>query len=94
MPETAPTGNPVFDYRAGFRAAAAALQRWLVRLGLFAAILSCVALVVGRAGTLTRETAAWGLLAGLAIAMAGILWGFLWRRKLRQDFQREFGPKN
>jgi hypothetical protein len=65
-----------------------------VRFGLLTAFLGSVALIVGPVAALTRETAAWGALAGFVVALAGILWGFLWRRKLRQDFQKEFGPNS
>lgn len=93
MPESAPTGNPVFDYRAGFRRKASAIQNGLLLggLGLFVAwsILFFSQLEAEYRGGILA-----GMCTSLIAIMSGIVWGFLWRRKLRQDFQREFGPKN
>ncbi|MCW8130443.1 MAG: hypothetical protein KIS92_08860 [Planctomycetota bacterium] len=87
------TGNPIFDFRAGFRVTAAAAQRWLTRLGLIVAALSVIAWIVGRVGTLTSERAWIGVLSGVALVLSGVAWGYYWRWKLREDFRKTYGPK-
>lgn len=91
MARVTDTGNPIFDFRAGFRRTAAAAQRWLWRLGLIVIGLSLVAAIAGQVATLTRATAWYGVLAGAGLAGAGIAWGYYWRWRVREDFKRAYG---
>ena len=88
------TGNPVFDYRAGFRRAAGAVQRLLLRAGLLVILISLPPALAGGMGLVTEAAALWSLGLGLLLAGAGLLWGFGWRRWLRLAFQRAYGPTN
>jgi hypothetical protein len=88
MAATPETGNPVFDYRASFRRRAAAAQSLLIGFGLFGFVV---------AGTLWIATTAvpcrWSgsaALAGLLSVIAGLIWGFYWRNKMRGEFQQKF----
>ena len=88
------TGNPVFDYRAGFRRAAGAVQRLLLQAGLLVILISLPPALAGGMGPVTQAAALWSLGLGLVLTGAGLLWGFGWRRWLRLAFQREYGPSN
>jgi hypothetical protein len=89
-----PTGNPVFDYKAGFRAFAQSLQRVLCFSG---GMLLIVAGLIGRfikfADAGWNLTLRWAPVLGLALIVISTVWGYAWRSKLRSDFQREYGPK-
>ncbi|MBI3830678.1 MAG: hypothetical protein HY291_14245 [Planctomycetes bacterium] len=93
MSDPEPTGNPIFDFRAGFRRKASAVQNGLMLggLGLFAA---WSILFFSRLQGEYRDGILAGMCTSLIAMLSGIVWGFLWRRKLRQDFQRAFGPKS
>jgi len=85
------TGNPVFDYRAGFRRRAHALQNVLMQVGLLQMMAGGVAALF-----LDEKLQAALLIAsacGAGFVFAGIAWGFYWRNKLRADFRAQFGPK-
>ncbi|HYF50397.1 MAG TPA: hypothetical protein VEJ63_13390 [Planctomycetota bacterium] len=92
MSEPEATGNPVFDYKAGYRRSAAALQKWLLLLGL------ALFLIAGNMA-LWAQTRSFLLICagvsafGLLLFVAGIAWGFHWRKKLRAEFRREYGPE-
>ena len=87
------TGNPVFDFQAGRRRLAAAVQRWLFRMGLAVAACGGLAWAIGRVGWLTRASSGYAVLAGLAFCLLGVAWGFFWRRRLRTAFRRAYGPQ-
>lgn len=82
------TGNPVFDYRAIFRRRAASAQ--------FALTLAGVVLLISAAGCglagLSRNTCVYAGAAGTAAMVAGLAWGLYWRRALRAEFRRLYGP--
>ncbi|MCZ7644672.1 MAG: hypothetical protein M5U26_05200 [Planctomycetota bacterium] len=81
-----PTGNPVFDYRAGFRRSAAGVQKLLLSGGL-------LALLAGAGCALpaaSRAFSIWIALGGLVLLAAGVAWGFLWRRALREGFRKTY----
>ena len=92
MIEPEPTGNPVFDYRAAQRRSAAALQKWLLLLGLALFLISGNMALWAQTETF-RWTCAGMSAAGMLVFFAGVVWGFRWREKLRADFRREYGPK-
>jgi len=92
MTEPQPTGNPVFDYKAAYRRSSAAIQKWLLLLGL------ALFLIAGNmalwAQTESFRQICGGVSAlGLLLFCGGIAWGFFWRKKLRADFRREYGPE-
>ena len=72
-----PTGNPVFDFKAGFRAKAATLQSVLFYGG-----------VTAEASDGFNDTHLF-LLVGLVLIVISVIWGYAWRSKLRDDFRRE-----
>ena len=93
MPEnSASTGNPVFDFKSGFRTRAQSIQRVLFLSG-------CLEIAAGIASRFVVPESAemaqalrWAPLLGCASLVASALWGFMWRSMLRRDFQRTFGP--
>lgn len=87
-----PTGNPVFDFRAGFRARAEKIQRALIGGGV-ALFLACgFAFLFAGISERLRCIAGWASLSGVLLCVLGIAWGFYWRKKLRADFRKQFGP--
>jgi len=92
-PAPGETGNPVFDLRAGFRRAAGFAQRALILPGLLLALLGGLTWLCARGGCDGPRVAAWGFLAGAALLLGGVAWGFLWRGWLRREFQKTHGPK-
>jgi hypothetical protein len=99
-------GNPVFEFRAGFRRGAASLQRILVSAGLMACLLPAVlwlaAAVVDLRPWFAERFALnlyWRLAyvnralfwSGLVLLPLGCLWGFGWRLWLRSAFRRRYG---
>ncbi|HYG76287.1 MAG TPA: hypothetical protein VEK08_14880 [Planctomycetota bacterium] len=85
------TGNPVFDFRAAHRQRANALQNALLKLGLLHCAVSIVLLLITNAKA--QALAPVAAIAGALLIFSGVAWGFYWRKKLRADFRREFGPK-
>ncbi len=85
-----PTGNPVFDYKAGFRTTAQSIQRILLLSG----ALHIAAGIVARFVTFENESLEQALryapVLGLALIVGSGVWGYRWRSQLRADFQREF----
>ena len=88
MADPLETGNPVFDYRAKFRVRANRWQRILIVTGIelivvYLVLLSFVPVVIG-----------WVFgLAGVGLLTAGILWGFYWRRMIRDEFRQKYGDQ-
>ena len=84
-----PTGNPVFDYRASFRAKASRLQSLLILGGLALFFFGGIAF---SACTVERLRFAAGVasLAGLFLFILGLAWGFHWRNKVRTEFRKHF----
>lgn len=87
MAENTNTGNPVFDYRADYRARASLIQKWILLAG---AALLPVALVLW---IFKEPCIAWGIAgaAGAACLATGTAWGFYWRRKIRSEFRQKYG---
>lgn len=90
MTEQNPTGNPVFDYRAGFRTSAAKIQRALILGGLLAFIACGAAALFGDVTPRLRLCTAIASIGGLALMFGGFAWGFYWRRKLRNEFREKY----
>jgi len=82
------TGNPVFDYRASFRAKAGKVQRVLILGGLALFFICGMAFLCGWTGEFSRLAAGLGSLGGLVFCALGIAWGFNWRNKIRREFRR------
>ena len=93
MAEPGNTGNPVFDFRANFRRAASAVQNGLMLGGLALFAFWGILYIPESLGGAFRDLFLFGMCIGCFSFLAGIAWGFLWRRKLRRDFQSAFGPK-
>ena len=87
MLEEQQTGNPVFDYRASFRAKANRLQRLLILGGLSLFFACGIAFPVCSGGAL-RVAAGLASLAGLLLFALGLAWGFYWRNRIRSEFRR------
>lgn len=86
------TGNPVFDYRASFRAGAGQVQRAL-SVGGLALFAACgIAFLFGQTSERLRFAAGLTSLAGLVACGLGIAWGFYWRKSIRAEFRRQYGP--
>jgi hypothetical protein len=81
------TGNPVFDYRAPFRAAAARLQNRLICNGLVLFVVAGIIFIFVESTSLVRLIAGIASLFGLGLSVAGIAWGFYWRNKIRAEFR-------
>ena len=80
------TGNPVFDYRAKFRARAYWVQRKLMGLGVLGALGGAALLLFS-----SRMMAALACMGtGLLLLASGIVWGFHWRKKLRAEFAQKY----
>jgi hypothetical protein len=88
------TGNPVFDYRASFRAGAQAVQRALILGGLLLFVACGLGYLFG--DLTARVHCAAGILSasGFVLFLAGVAWGFYWRHKMRADFRIAFGPRS
>ena len=87
-----PTGNPVFDYRAGFRARARKLQHVLISAGLALFSFCGGAFLFGDITERLRCIAGWVSLAGIMLCVLGVVWGIYWRKKLRAEFSKVYGP--
>ena len=85
------TGNPVFDYRSGFRRIAGIVQRILIRLGALIAAVCGGAYLLGGAGPVSGTLVGWMFIAGVLAVAAGLAWGLLWRGRLRTDFREKHG---
>ena len=81
------TGNPVFDYRAGFRRVAGAIQRWSGWVGIVCLLLGACSWLSAPGGAL-RRAAVWELAIGAGLAALSIIWGFLWTGWLRAGFRK------
>ena len=87
------TGNPVFDYRASFRARANRLQSLLI-LGGLALFFACgTAYLFGWSSERLRYAAGLASLAGVLFCLLGIAWGFHWRNRVRAEFRKLQGPR-
>ena len=93
MSEQQPTGNPVFDYRADFRAFALKLQRALLLGGAVVFVVCAVMRLLRPLGDSLCMATALGSAAGLALLGGGVAWGFYWRRKIRREFRERYGPE-
>jgi hypothetical protein len=80
------TGNPVFDYRSGYRKSAAEIQRVMIRLGLLQLFVGAAIYAYNR-----RPVMAYFGIMGMVLLLAGVVYGFYWRRKIRNEFRIEFG---
>lgn len=87
--------NPVFDYRADFRALANRIQKWLLLSGLMLSLIGAFGLLFARPSEgpyclpcLLKVSAA----VGVFLFASGIAWGFHWRKKIRAEFRTKFGP--
>jgi hypothetical protein len=85
--------NPVFAYRAGFRRAAAIIQRWSMLIGFACLLVGSATWLVAVEGSRTQRAGGWQCLIGLVLIVAGILWGLWWRGHLREAFRKEFGER-
>ncbi|MGD0089106.1 MAG: hypothetical protein ABSE73_04240 [Planctomycetota bacterium] len=94
MTDEKTTGNPVFDYRASFRAKADRVQRVLILGGLALFFVCGMAFLCEWANEHWRLAAALGGLAGLCCCALGIAWGFYWRNRIRREFREHFGTAN
>jgi hypothetical protein len=90
--ETGTTGNPVFDFRAGFRTRADLFQRFLLGAGLGLLIVGGGVIPFFFPAESRLSIALAGVLGGVALLFAGIAWGFYWRRRLRDEFRKQYGP--
>jgi hypothetical protein len=87
------TGNPIFDYRAGFRKTAEKIQRVLISGGLLL-FLSCgIAFLFAKLADQARMIIGIASVAGIVLVICGVSWAFYWRKKLRAEFCEKFGPK-
>ena len=84
-----PTGNPVFDFKAGFRSKAATLQRVFFFDGIIALIVGVALRAFSFENILLILLSRWLPLAGLLLIAIALIWGFAWRSKLRDDFRRD-----
>jgi hypothetical protein len=82
------TGNPVFDFRAEFRRRAATAQFVLTLGGMVLLIGSGVC----RLAHFFPQECVYGAAGGMVSLCSGVAWGFYWRRSVRADFRRLFGP--
>ena len=73
--------NQVFETLAGFRAAAGHVQKWLTLVGVFGSL----ACVVAAACDLVP---AWTIPAAAGLVLAGVIWGFAWRRRVERAVWR------
>ena len=87
MADERTTGNPVFDYRASFRAKADKVQRVLIVGGLALLFICGIAFWCGRTSECLRLAAGLGSLGGLVLCALGIAWGVSWRKKIRREFR-------
>lgn len=85
--------NPVFTYRAGFRRTAGIVQRWSVLIGFASLLVGSTTWLVAVEGSRAQRAGGWQCLIGLGLIVAGILWGFWWRGRLRAEFRKEFGER-
>jgi hypothetical protein len=92
MADDKPTGNPVFDYRAGFRARADRVQRALIVGGLFLSVVCGVVFLFADPADSWRRITAYATLACAVLCLLGIAWGFYWRSKIRSEFRALYGP--
>src|SRR5579862_5913458 len=85
-----PTGNPVFDFKAGFRAKAQSLQRISFCSGILLIVAGIAARFISIKDAALAATLRWSPGLGAAVIVLSVVWGYLWRSKLRRDFRREF----
>jgi hypothetical protein len=85
------TGNPVFDYRAGFRRVAGAIQRWTGWAGIVCVLLGACTWLSAPGGGLVRRAAVWELAVGSGLVLFSVAWAFLWRGRLRSGFRKRWG---
>lgn len=85
------TGNPVFDYRASDRRAADTKQALLLKAGALLFLGGGIASIFVAKDL--RPVSCWTATAGLVLIIAGIAWGFYWRKRMRAEFREKFGPK-
>jgi hypothetical protein len=85
------TGNPVFDFKAGFRTTAQSIQRVLFLIGTIELVAGFAARLIAVENEDVKLALRYAPLLGLASLLASGVWGFVWRSKLRSDFQAAFG---
>ncbi len=90
-----PSNNPVFDYRAGFRAIANRVQKWMLLGGLLLSLIGTFGLLVAKPSDgpyCLPCVLKISIALGAFLFVAGIAWGFYWRKKIRDEFRAKFGP--
>jgi len=87
---TRPSGNPVFDFKAGFRAAAQSIQRILLWNGVFILAVCLAAQFVPLKNLPLKLTFQYGPLLGLGSIVLSTLWGLGWRGYVRDEFRKRF----
>ena len=85
------TGNPVFDYKAGFRRTAQSVQRILLLSGILLMAVGIAGRFVALENVAFKLTLRYAPLLGIGLVVLSGVWGFAWRNKLRTDFRREYG---
>lgn len=87
--------NPVFQYRAGFRSLANSVQKWLILGGLALSFIGTFGLLfanLSQGAFCIPCTLKILIILGGVSFIAGIAWGFYWRKKIRDEFRAKFGP--
>lgn len=93
MLESSATGNPVFDYRADYRARAQTTQWILIRIGLLLVIAGIGAYCFRLLPFVRDLHLLFAIGMGLSLLLVGMHYAGRWRENLRADFQREYGPR-
>ena len=84
------TGNPVFDYKAGFRVFAQSAQRVLFGSGAMLIVGGLAARFFSVKNPALEKTLAYAPWMGIALIALSCAWAFWWRKKLRRDFRRDY----
>jgi hypothetical protein len=84
------TGNPVFDYKAGFRRVSQSVQRILWLSGCLLIVSGMASLPFTPPNRAMQMTLRYAPLMGLALLLASGVWAYWWRAKLRADFRKEY----
>jgi len=92
MPEKNETGNPVFDYRAGFRSVAATVQNGLIFFGAALGVIAGALYVFASPQHPQRPVMGVAAVLGISLVCAGIGWGLYWPRPIRAKFRETYGP--
>lgn len=92
MPEN-PIGNPVFDFQAEHRVRAAKIQKYATLCGLSLLALGCGGVLIANTSERLRLILAGVALLGTILFVAGLAWGFHWRKTLQREFRSTYGPE-